>query len=110
MKGIMIDPEKQVIEVIDYSGDYTDIYTWLDCRYFDCVVINKHSDAIFIDEEWHLRNTPIHGFMWLGYPNMLIGKGLILGCDDEGESKDPHITIDEVAAHVVWVGAMEAKV
>ena len=37
MQAILIDPYTQTIEVVEYSGDYKDIYALLGCDLFTTV-------------------------------------------------------------------------
>ena len=50
MRGILIDPTSKSITEIEYSGDYKQIYTLCDFRYFECAEIDEEH-TLFIDEE-----------------------------------------------------------
>ena len=41
-------------------------------------------------------------------PRPLAGKGLVLGTNDDGESADPLVTIEQLTARVRWVSREEA--
>lgn len=105
IRAILIDPyhgegEDFVREVTLPDTDISHIYAALsadqhpvDC--FDCVRI-AHGDAIFVDDEGLLRDRMETGFFhWHGYPQILAGRGLILGCDSGGETVDCKTTLDE---------------
>lgn len=103
MRSILIDPFTRTVSEVEYSGKYEQIYELVDCDTYDCVRINKYGDAIFVDDEGLIKEKEQKFFLHEDYPNPLAGKGLILGCDKEGESVEPHTTIGEVAAKVQWV-------
>lgn len=97
MKAILIDPFTQSITEVDYSGDYHDIYKLIDCDTFTVATINHRQDGIFVDDEGLFKTE--QAFFWhKGYPQPLAGKGLILGCDEDGESVEPTTTLEEVKA------------
>lgn len=103
MLALLIDPFTRTITEVEYSGNYQQIYDLIDCQTYDCARINKHGDAIFVDDEGLISEKPQAFFLHKDYPQPLAGKGLVLGCDDEGESVAPHTTLDEVTAAVQWV-------
>jgi len=52
MKAILIDTPKQTIEIVDYSGDYKDIYTLLGCELFTSVYLEGvGQDTLYVDDE-----------------------------------------------------------
>ena len=42
-----------------------------------------------------------------GYQSLIGGNGLIIGCDDEGESKHVETSIDEIKKRVTFIGNQE---
>jgi hypothetical protein len=103
MRSFLIDPFKQEITEVAYSGDIKQIYQLTDCETFDCVRINKHGDGIFVDDEG-LFAEDARFFLHSDYPNPLAGKGMVIGCDmTNGESASAHTTLDELLAKVKWV-------
>ena len=102
MKAIKINPldgeiiEIDLAETEDGSVDIHDIQKHLDCRFFDVVRINNKGDGIYVDDEG-LYRTGVQGVFkadeW--YPQPLMGYGIILGCDCDGESQPPTVTIEE---------------
>jgi hypothetical protein len=44
MKAILINPFDQTIKETEYTGDYREIYSLVDCRTFDCVRLTPHED------------------------------------------------------------------
>lgn len=101
MKAILIDPVAKTVSEVEHNGDYHQIYEFLsdkdhkmDVHLFECVNIDG-VNSIYVDEEGLLHN-PKYFFSWRGYPQPLSGRGLILGCNDEGDSIGTTLTKKEV--------------
>ena len=110
MKAFLIDPELRVIKEVEYSGDYREIYTLTGCKTFDVVGIPYGSDGIYVDDEglfsdvMHKWEFNLH--KWDGTHNpppvKLVNRGLVLGCNDEGDSIEPVISLDMLEHFVSW--------
>lgn len=100
MQAILIDPFTETIEVVDYSGDWRDISTLLDCDLFSTVYIDDE-DTLYIDDEG-LYVEDQRYFKWEGYPQPLAGRGLVLGCTPDGDSTDSSKTVSEIQDMVKW--------
>ena len=101
MKAILIDPYAQEIVEVEYSGDYNDIYKFLQCDLFTTVYMPDTTDSIYVDDEGlYVENQRF--FKFAGYPQPLAGMGLVLGCNDEGDSVSCESTLEQVKAQVEW--------
>jgi len=104
MKALLIDPDKQTIQEVDYTEGYAQLYDLIGARTLQAVRLNRYGDFLFVDEEGALPHSgKLHlQFRCLGpnayYPSPLIGRGLVLGTDKEGETTEPHVTLDELKA------------
>lgn len=107
MKAILINPFDQTITEVDYSGDYKQINQLIGAEYFDVASIGGR-DGIFVDDEG-LLNAPTHFFEHADYHSPLAGKGLILGCNSEGNSVDCNTTVEEVKAKVTFSTILEMR-
>ena len=103
MKAYLIDPFAQTITEVEYSGDYKQIYSLIDADLFTTATFNEHGDTVFVDDEGLINGKPQEFFLVRGYPTPLAGKGLILGTDEDGESVEPSITLDQCRALVDWI-------
>tara|TARA_R100000388_G_scaffold86395_1_gene65868 strand:- start:27 stop:350 length:324 start_codon:yes stop_codon:yes gene_type:complete len=105
MKAYLIDPKKQEVTEVDYSGDYKDIYKLIDCSTFDVVGITPKGDGIYVDDEGLFAEERVY---WQfdysdGQPYIrLVNKGLVLGTTIEGDSIEPDISLEKVKEKVVW--------
>lgn len=102
MNAYLIDPFARTITQVEYSGDYKQIYDLIDADCYDCARINREGDAIFVDDEGLIREKAQSFFLHEDYPNPLAGKGLVLGCDAQGESVAPHTTLEELKSKITF--------
>lgn len=101
MKAFLIDPFERAITEVEYSGNYRDIYTLCQYDTFDVVTFNKHLDGVFVDDEGLFK--PDQAFFSIAdYPQPLAGRGLVLGCDEEGASVAPTVTLEELEELVTF--------
>ena len=103
---ILIDPFLNQITEELITQDYHDIYKLIDCRTFDAVRINDQRDSVFFDDEG-LYKPDQQFFLIEGYPQPLAGKGLIIGCDETGESKDAKITLHEAREKIIFLSPIQ---
>lgn len=107
MKAILIDPFEQTIKEVEYSGDWKQICELIGAECFDTARISR-TDSIFVDD-CGLLNNPTHFFQHQDYHSPLAGKGLILGCDSEGESISPKTTVEEVSRKVTFATLLQIQ-
>jgi len=100
--AILIDPIARIVTEVTWNGDYKHIAQLAECDTYDCARINAHGDGIFVDDEGLFKEQQCF-FLHEDYPQPLAGKGLVLGCDEEGESVRPHTTLEEVRQRVRFV-------
>ena len=81
MKAYLIDPEKQEVTEVDYSGIYID-------------------DEGLYAEKKHLWS--FKGILHKNHLFNLVNKGLVLGTNIEGDSIEPDLSLKEVQRRVVW--------
>jgi len=107
MKGYKIDVINKEITEVELSSDYRDIYKVIDCECFACPHIMENEDTLYCDDEGLLK--PIEGFFLLeGYPQPLAGHGLILGCNEEGESIDAKSSLESIKSRVKFMTREDA--
>ena len=113
MRAILIDPKHKQIMQIDYNGDYKTIYEHLSnshkVRAFDIVRIPVGSDGIYVDDEGlYVPNEDKHWFTYRYnahemHQNIpLVNRGLIIGCDENGDSVDCDSTVDSIKSQITW--------
>lgn len=109
MRAILIDPFEKTVTEVEHNGNYRHIYELIShetmpVETYTAVGLNDERDAVFVDDEGLLKDDPpcTHFFLWKGYGQPLAGKGLILGCNDEGDSVEPTITLAQARAMVTF--------
>ena len=105
MKAILINPEKKEVTEVEYSGDYQDIYKLIDCKTFDIVRTSVSNDGVYVDDEGLFAKE--QAYWKFDYCNdqphiKLVNKGLVLGCNDEGDSIAPESTVDYIKSRIIW--------
>ena len=101
MKAILINPFDQTIKEAEYTGDYREIYSLIDCRTFDCVRLTPHEDMYIDDEGLLIDNQRFFRMVEIGAN--YAGKALLLSHDDEGETKATNWTLQDVKDMVEWL-------
>jgi hypothetical protein len=103
MKAYLINPTDRTIKTVKYDGDYRSIYKLCDFSTFTTVELTADGDTLFLDDEGLLKAPVYQFFGYRGFPNLLAGKGLILGTDDEGNSVEPKHDIAFHKARLCWI-------
>lgn len=112
-KGILIDVKNKTItqvEVIENEegSQLPSIYGHLECSTFQIVNIDEKND-VYVDEEGLMTMTAESGaFQMVGYPEPIVGNGLIMGYDDEtGDSVDTTLSVEEVIGKVKFMSGFD---
>tara|TARA_R110001606_G_C14974028_1_gene603541 strand:- start:167 stop:517 length:351 start_codon:yes stop_codon:yes gene_type:complete len=101
MKGILINPLDKTIKEVVYTGDFREIYDLVDCRTFDCVMVDSENDMYIDDEGLYVDDQKYFRMVELGAN--YAGKALVLGHDDEGETISTTLTLQMVKDVVQWL-------
>ena len=112
MRAFFIDVVDKTVTQIQLGDDFTEISKKIGngCEYFCCPYVFANNDTLYTDDESLLRPDNIKGgFMLLGYHSKLVGNGVILGTDDEGESVDAKSSIDNIASRITFLCEDECK-
>ena len=107
-KGILINvTEKTVTEV--QVGDFKHMQELIGCNIFTTVSLRfPDGETLFVDDEGLLQGKT-QGFKIEGYPQPLMGNGLIIGVNHEdGENADVTITCEEIEASITFIDFDEA--
>lgn len=103
MRAVLIDPFTRTIEEVNTTGKLAEIYSLLQVELVTVVQVNA-TDSLFLDDEGlFVPPTEQAYFLWSGSRQPFAGRGLILGCDEEGESDDAQISLEEVIESVTWL-------
>ena len=102
MKAFKIDVVTKEIIEIDCPKGIQSIYEVLQCDTFACVFPALMPDGftLYVDDEGLYRKPPLGAFSIKGFAQVLSGHGFVVGTDEEGESADAPITLEELKAKV----------
>lgn len=100
MKAYLITPNEATVTEIDYNGDWRTIKELLHCDLFTTVQLNAAGDTVFVDDEGLINDNPHGWFILSTYGQPLKGYGLVLGCNDQGESIEPFVSLEDFKAMV----------
>jgi hypothetical protein len=110
MKSILINSALKTVTEVDYSGNYKDIYKLLGCKMFEVIHLDDNGEDCFVDEEGLLTLTAeTTFFFYKGTHQPIAGNGLILRCNDEGESVATKLTVEAVKANVQFMNLEEVR-
>lgn len=101
VKAIIIDPFTRTVREEQIMDSLNGIYK---AGKFECMCsgpVMPNEDIIYVDDEGLLK-PGLKVFEWRGYPNPLVGIGVMLGTDQRRDSCDVKTTLEEVKAHVIW--------
>ena len=111
VKGILIDPPRLTVTPV-YITNYSYRSIYKICG-FDCFTLagvrdkDNNQNGLFVDDEGLLNGTDFGFYCPFFYPEFLAGRGLILGCDEEGETIDTNLRVAEVVHGMQWVFAKD---
>ena len=107
MKALLIDSKNRMITKIEIGEHFTEISKAIGCEVFAAPHIMQNNDTLYCDDEGLLKD-PQHFFLLDSYPQPIAGNGLILGCDNEGESVDVSMSLMELSNKVTFMDINEA--
>lgn len=105
MKGILIDARAREVRAVDVDKGIQAIYDQVKCETFTCVIL-ENEETLYVDDEGLLNGTQV-GFTITGYPDPMMGNGLILGSNEDGESVDTTLTVEKVRSWVAFKTRLE---
>lgn len=114
MKGILIDPfKKEVTKVEVPKWDLETIYETIGngCDVIAGPVFFKDRDLLYIDDEgWYrtYEDDNYVGFIMPDWAYAIVGRALIVGTDDEGNSVSPkNDDVEYWRGQVTWRGPVD---
>jgi len=102
-KCILIDAKNKTVTEVVLEGGLDPIYRALDCGTFAVPFEDEKRNALYIDDEGLYSNKE-YGFLFSDFPHqLLVGNGLIQGTDEEGDSVDATVTVEEIRRKVTFI-------
>ena len=106
MKAILIDSINREVKEVEIGKGIDEMYKFLQCECFTIASYLDKQDAIFVDDEGLMNGTDSF-FTYEGAHQPFAGNGLIMGCDDMGESEDCKVDLTEVKNKVKFFDRYE---
>jgi len=108
-QAIKIDVASKSLSIITLN-DWQEIAPAIseNCSLFACPVTFENGDTIYVDEEG-LYNDFEGGFTMDGWRYPLVGNALLIGSDEEGESKNVETTMVELLKMITWVSKEDSN-
>jgi catechol 2,3-dioxygenase-like lactoylglutathione lyase family enzyme len=104
MRAILIDPEARALTEIDIDDTLEAYYDVLGCELVEAVPLPHVSDVMYVDEEGHMRQVAEqHYFSIDDLSAPIVGKALVVGTADNGDTTEPTIDIDYLEQRVHWL-------
>lgn len=100
MKAILIDVTAKTVTSVNIESGIDAIYEQLDCNCFDVVRLDEKND-VYVDDNG--LSTKKDFFYIDGTHQPIRGNGLILGCNDEGESVDTTISVEDISQRLKFL-------
>lgn len=111
MKVILIDPKAKSITETNIGKSLQDIYKAMECEMIEAPLNYPNGDTMYCDEEaWlHFKEEEDAGFMFHDWNYPILGKSIIVGTNNEGDSVDCKSSVEDFK-NVIWVSAFEMSV
>jgi len=110
-KAILINAKAQTVTQVEVGEGIQDIYKHLNCHTFDVVNLGC-SVGCYVDDEGLLKAAYIdddgekhnmNGFRFKGKDTPIMGNGLIMGTNNEGESVDSPVSVEQITNVLTFV-------
>lgn len=102
MRAIVIDPEAQTIQQVNWSGKTEDLFRLVGAEDIDHTTL-PNGDEIWVDDAGLTSGQHRFGFKHEDYYHPLAGKGVIVGADRWGRSASSATTVSEARAKIRFV-------
>jgi hypothetical protein len=100
MKAYKIDPYNNVITTLNLGDDFREISKNIGCDLFCLAATFANRDTLYVDDEGLLKTEVTRGFTLNG--QFFAGNGILLGCDNYGESMDVQTDELEIAKLITF--------
>jgi len=114
-RAIVIDPEKQIVDVVVTTGTHEDTRALVGASSLDNFRIADHPESFdygWVDDTGLTRGQPIYAFKFNIRPdNPIAGRCLFIGADKEtGATTDTKFPLDVLRDSIEWLGLIVPEV
>jgi hypothetical protein len=108
MRLIKINPETRTVEHLDSAGNLNAMREAIGCQWIDVCARQDNGDALTVDDEALFLEPQPAAFHFDGY-GPIHGIAILSGTDEEGETIEPAMSLEEATEKVQWVGRIHTE-
>lgn len=108
-KAILIDAENSRVTMVTLPNGYKEWHKVMKCDIATVAFYIDDHDSVLVDDEGMLKQ-PERFFLYEGFHHPLAGNGLVVGCDEEGNTEDCNATEEAVRAKVKFMNKTELMI
>lgn len=111
IKAILIDAKNREVRPVEFErGNLDEMYKLIGCDCFTIAPLNREdNESLFVDDEGLINGTEDFFFFSEAF-QPLAGNGLIVGCDEEGESCDTSIKFEDIVNNIRFASRYELAI
>jgi hypothetical protein len=109
MKLIKIDPQTKTVEAIETPGGLQDMYRLIGCRFIDVCARQDNGDCLTVDDESLDLEPQPPAFIFGDFDQPIHGIAILSGTNDEGETTEPIMSLEEAIQSVQWLGEIHTQ-
>ena len=108
MRLIKIDPQTRSVEPIELDGGLDSFRLAIGCRLIDVCARQDNFDALTVDDDALYLDPQPAAFKFNGF-GPIHGIAIVSGVDEEGDTQEPVMTVEEVQAAINWLGDIHTE-
>ena len=114
-RAIVIDPEKQTIEMVETTGSHTETLALVGASGLDHFRIAEHPTSFdygWVDDTGLTGGKPVHAFLFdIRSKEPIAGRCVFIGVDNEtGKTIDARTPVEFLREHIEWLGPILPEV
>jgi hypothetical protein len=104
MKAYLINPFERTVTIVEYDGELDNLRELIGCQWITAPIIFENEDTMYCDDEGMYNQDNKKGsFMMKGWSYPIVGKILVVGANEMGESVDVKTPIKFFEEGAIWV-------
>lgn len=102
---LLIDPDERAVRPVACDGTLAAIYAAMQVYRIEVVSspLLAPDEALYVDEEGLINGRHTAWFMLRGFPQPILGPGLLHRVNGRGDTVAPRTSLDDLADLVSWV-------
>ncbi len=100
-----INPETETVESWDWDGKIESLVGKLNCKYFEIIRLTTDAD-LYVDDEGAINGGTL-SFGIQTYPALIMGRGVVLGRNNHGDTIASPLDLETVKNMVCFDGSVE---